>query len=325
MGKGPGVGVVHLPQYTPALPGALWQGRYEHGVGKATWAVDDVWTRLGRPGARPVDEGVDAVDEQWTTKLAPQPPPLWTANSSSRACGRKILERSGRYRADVGDVTPGVDPAAVEVRRSRRRRSTVTAYRDNGRTIVLIPARFTQSQEREWVARMLDRLSAQERRRRPGDEELLARASQLSERYLGGLARPASVSWVTNQNSRWGSCTPADGTIRLSSRLQGMPGWVIDYVLLHELAHLVQPGHGPKFWSLMETYPRTERARGFLEGFAAARDLPIGEDDEGPDAADADVDTTSQAGDVTKAHHATEAGDATGSTGPRTVTDTIEP
>jgi hypothetical protein len=196
---------------------------------------------------------------------------------------RKILETSGRYRADVGDVTPDGVLGAVEVRRSRRRRSTVTAYREAGRTIVLIPARFTPTQEREWVSRMLERLSAQERRRRPNDDELLVRAASLSERYLGGLARPVSVSWVGNQNSRWGSCTPADGTIRLSSRLLGMPGWVIDYVLLHELAHLVQPGHGPKFWSLMESFPRTERARGFLEGFAAARDLPIGEDDIGGD------------------------------------------
>ena len=159
----------------------------------------------------------------------------------------------------------------------------MTAYREGGRTIVLIPARFTSTQEREWVARMLDRLSAQERRRRPSDDELLVRAGNLSERYMGGLARPVSVSWVSNQNSRWGSCTPADGTIRLSSRLLGMPGWVIDYVLLHELAHLVQPGHGPRFWSLLETFPRTERARGFLEGFAAARDLPIDEDDVGAD------------------------------------------
>lgn len=151
----------------------------------------------------------------------------------------------------------------------------MTAYRENGRTVVLIPARFTRSQEREWVARMLARLSAQERRRRPDDEELLARARALGERYLGGLAMPASVAWVSNQNSRWGSCTPADRSIRISTRVLGMPGWVLDYVLLHELAHLIEPGHGPGFWSLLEAYPRTERARGFLEGFAAARDLPI--------------------------------------------------
>jgi predicted metal-dependent hydrolase len=180
--------------------------------------------------------------------------------------------------ADISQVPAGEasgdDGEGVEVRRSRKRRSTVTAYRDGDRTIVLIPARFTRAQEGEWVTRMLARLSAQERRRRPGDEQLSHRAKVLSERYLSGLARPASVAWVTNQNARWGSCTPADRTIRISTRLLGMPTWVIDYVLLHELAHLIQPGHGQRFWSLLESYPRTERARGFLEGMAAAKDLP---------------------------------------------------
>ena len=169
-------------------------------------------------------------------------------------------------------------PPGVEVRRSRRRLRTVTAYRDGDRTIVLIPARFTRGQVQEWVDRMVARLSAQDRRRRPGDADLMVRATELARRYLGGLARPASVSWAGNQNSRWGSCTPADRTIRLSSRIQGMPPWVIDYVLLHELAHLIEQGHGPRFWTLLDGYPRTERARGYLEGFAAARDLRIGDD-----------------------------------------------
>ena len=50
-----------------------------------------------------------------------------------------------------------------------------------------------------------------------------------------------------------------------------MPAYVIDYVLLHELAHLLVPGHGPAFWALLESYPRTERARGFLDGWSDAR------------------------------------------------------
>jgi predicted metal-dependent hydrolase len=179
----------------------------------------------------------------------------------------------------MGRVALPAQPPDVDVRRSRRRLRTVTAYREGDRTVVLIPARFTTAQEQEWVRRMLARLSAQDRRRRPGDADLAARAVELSRRYLGGLAQPASVSWATNQNSRWGSCTPADRSIRLSTRLQGMPAWVIDYVLLHELAHLVEQGHGPRFWQLLETYPKTERARGFLEGFAAARQLPMSEGD----------------------------------------------
>jgi predicted metal-dependent hydrolase len=169
-------------------------------------------------------------------------------------------------------------PSGVEVRRSRRRRRTVTAYREGNLTVVMIPARFTVAQEREWVDRMVARLSAQDRRRRPGDADLSTRAAELSRRYLGGLARPASVTWAANQNSRWGSCTPADLTIRLSSRLRGMPAWVIDYVLLHELAHLLEQGHGQRFWSLLAEFPRTERARGYLEGFAAARELRSGQD-----------------------------------------------
>lgn len=169
-------------------------------------------------------------------------------------------------------------PPGVEVRRSRRRLRTVTAYRDGDRTVVMIPARFTPAQEREWVDRMMARLTAQDRRRRPPDAALMIRAADLSRRYLGGAARPASVAWVANQRTRWGSCTPADRTIRLSIRLQGMPSWVIDYVLVHELAHLIEQGHGPRFWALVDTYPRTERARGYLEGFAAARDHRIGDE-----------------------------------------------
>ena len=178
-----------------------------------------------------------------------------------------------------------VRETVVEVRRSRRRKSTVSAYRDGERTIVAIPARFTREQEREWVQRMLDRLADSERRRRPSDDELERRAAELSAKYLDGRARPTSVRWAGNQDRRWGSCTLIDGSIRISTRVRGMPGWVLDYVLLHELAHLLHAGHGPGFWKLLESYPRTDRARGFLEGVSFARDAtdPAAVDDDGPD------------------------------------------
>lgn len=160
----------------------------------------------------------------------------------------------------------------VEVRRSRRRLRTVTAYREGDHTVVAIPARFTRAQEREWVQRMLRRLGDQERRRRPSDEQLSQRATELSARYLGGRAVPTSVAWSGNQGRRWGSCTPTDGSIRISDRVQGMPRWVLDYVLLHELTHLLHAGHGPDFWALVRAYPRTERARGFLDGVTFAQE-----------------------------------------------------
>ncbi|MGW3265405.1 M48 metallopeptidase family protein [Streptomyces sp. NPDC001056] len=163
---------------------------------------------------------------------------------------------------------------AIEVRRSDRRRRTVSAYREGDRTVVLIPARMSKAEEQRWVTVMLDKLAAQESRRALGDTELAERAERLSAQFFDGRARPASVRWVTNQNTRWGSCTPAEGSIRLSHRLQGMPEYVIDYVLCHELAHLLVPGHGADFWRLLEAYPRTERARGYLEGVVAAARLP---------------------------------------------------
>ncbi len=174
------------------------------------------------------------------------------------------------------------DGAPVEVRRSARRTRTVAAFWENGTAVVAIPARFTAAQEREWVQRMLaklhkqgERRAASGRKRPASDAALAAHAAQLSERYLGGRSKPASVRWVSNQNSRWGSATPAEGTIRLSDKLRPMPQWVIDYVLLHELAHLLVAGHNAAFWKLLEAYPETARAKAFLEGvsFAMARGL----------------------------------------------------
>ncbi len=158
----------------------------------------------------------------------------------------------------------------VEVRRSRRRTRTVTAWREGGVTVVAIPARFTRAQEREWVDKMLGRLATQDQRRRPSDEALLRRAKELSRAYLGGRAVPASVAWSSRQGKRWGSCTTVDRSIRISDRLQGMPTWVLDYVLVHELAHLLHAGHGPRFWEQVAAYPQAERARGFLDGYAHA-------------------------------------------------------
>jgi Protein of unknown function DUF45 len=139
----------------------------------------------------------------------------------------------------------------------------------------MMPAGLSDAEEQEWIATVLERLARREQRRHPSDDVLFDRARELSVRYLDGRAAPLSVRWVSNQHSRWGSCTPDDGSIRLSVQLRGMPGWVVDYVLLHELAHLLEPGHGPSFWKLVNRYPKTERARGYLEGVAATAGLPL--------------------------------------------------
>ncbi|MGC5410050.1 M48 family metallopeptidase, partial [Streptomyces sp. DT225] len=179
------------------------------------------------------------------------------ADPSPSSAGEPAVPGAGPRRRGADPARSASATSAVEVRRSARRSRTVSAYREGDRTIVLIPARMSEAEERRWVDVMLDRLAAQESRRVLGDTELAERAERLSAQYFAGRARPASVRWVTNQNTRWGSCTPSEGSIRLSHRLQGMPEYVVDYVLVHELAHLLVPGHGPRFWRLLDAYPRT--------------------------------------------------------------------
>jgi hypothetical protein len=148
----------------------------------------------------------------------------------------------------------------------------VTAFREGGRTVVVIPATLTKREEAEWVGRMLERMAARTRPRL-SDRDLAERAAWLSDRYLAGRARPTSVRWVSNQNTRWGSCTQLDGTIRISDRVRDMPEWVVDSVLVHELAHLLERGHGARFQELLRGFPHTDRATGFLEGVAHAWDV----------------------------------------------------
>lgn len=160
---------------------------------------------------------------------------------------------------------PGL-PDGVEVRRSTRRRRSVTAFREDGRTVVVVPQRMSRAEIVPYVEELVGRLADRERRGRRTDAELEARAALLSRRHLEGRAVPTSVRWVGNQRRRWGSCTPADGTIRLSDRLAAMPAYVVDYVLLHELVHLLVADHGPSFEAWMSGYPRLLEARAFLAG-----------------------------------------------------------
>jgi predicted metal-dependent hydrolase len=147
----------------------------------------------------------------------------------------------------------------VEVVRSSRRRKTAQARLHGSRLEIRIPAGCSRAEEAELVKHFRAKF---ERMRGAEDVDLVGRAAELAGTY--GLPLPSSIRWVGNQHHRWGSCTPADGSIRLSDRMTGFPPWVVDYVIVHELAHLVVASHSARFWGLVNTYPLTERARGFL-------------------------------------------------------------
>jgi predicted metal-dependent hydrolase len=152
----------------------------------------------------------------------------------------------------------------VHIIRSAQRRKTVSARLEDGVLVIRAPASISDKDLAPIIEGLKKRMGRRNRRAPQTDELLEKRARELNRKYFDGRLHWTSVRYVTNQNSRFGSCTPDDGTIRLSDRLAAMPVWVRDYVLVHELAHLVEANHGSKFWKLVNRYPLTERARGYL-------------------------------------------------------------
>src|SRR3954471_4054639 len=205
-------------------------------------------------------------------------PHLGTMHKPCRAI-LPMKSRSTRGGEAAGTAPDPDGPLAgipVEVVRSSRRRRTISATLEGGRLIVRVPTGLSPAEERAWAEKLGTRiLSARRRRELNDDASLMARARALNDRYFGGRLTFADVRYVTNQQGRFGSCTPARGTIRISDRVAKLPPWGRDAVLVHELAHLVEGNHSARFWKLANAYPLMERARGYL--------MAVGLDDEAGD------------------------------------------
>lgn len=162
------------------------------------------------------------------------------------------------------DNTPPTQPH-IEIIRSPNRAKTAEARMENGTLVVRVPAHISQEEVDRLVKKLLPRVLNRERKRTTPDlPDLKLRAADLNRLYFGGKLKLREIKWVFNQEKRYGSCTYETATIRISDRVATMPLWVLDYVLVHELAHLVEPNHSPAFWKLVARYPLTERARGYL-------------------------------------------------------------
>ena len=166
-------------------------------------------------------------------------------------------------------------PPEVEVRISKRRKKTSEAKWVAGRIVVSVPAHLNAENRQKTVVWLVERLLTRHQLQSGlTDDDLLARAIELSDRYLVG-AHPVSVRWVTNQTARWGSCSYYSGHIRLSHRLRVVPEWVLDSVLVHEVAHLTHADHSPAFHKLAGAYPRHKEAGIFLAGYGLGLSNPV--------------------------------------------------
>ncbi|MGD0055666.1 MAG: M48 family metallopeptidase [Acidimicrobiales bacterium] len=184
--------------------------------------------------------------------------------------------------SSVSIEPPRFDRPEVEVRASPRRKKTGTAHWSGSRIVVQIPARLRGRERTLFVDNLVERLLTQRPQNNAGDASLEERARMLAGLYNDGV-EPSSVRWVTNQQARWASCSPASREIRVSNRLRQCPEWVIDAVLVHELAHLQEADHSARFYEIAERHPRQGESALFLEGYALGLGLRI---------EDGDVDAT---------------------------------
>ena len=181
-----------------------------------------------------------------------------------------ITHSLGDGDGDVESTLPGISEGEIVVLRSKRRKKSISAYRQGGRIIISIPARMSKADERSVIPEMIAKIRAQEADESPSETMLMQRCVQLLERYAPEITIcPKSINWH-QMRERWGSCTSVDATIRISDRLKGAPDYALDYVLFHEAIHLHYFDHGPEFKAVLARFPEESRAEAYLEGFEAA-------------------------------------------------------
>jgi predicted metal-dependent hydrolase len=151
----------------------------------------------------------------------------------------------------------------VRIITSRKRRRTVTARLRSGVLELLVPATMPHVERQHWAEVMTRRIERRAARSQPSDSRLMERAQKLNDRHFDGRLKWRSIGFAEMERL-WGSCTFTDGAIRIARRAASLPEWVLDHLLMHELAHLVESDHGPAFHELENRYPLTERAKGYL-------------------------------------------------------------
>ncbi len=158
-----------------------------------------------------------------------------------------------------------VNISAVKILRSKKRRRSVSARLVRDILVVRAPEGMPEIRLQEVIVELKARI---ERKRLKEElnksEDLASRAEEFNKRYFENKLKVNSIEYVTGQKSRFGCCNFRTGSIRISDRISSMPQWVRDYVIIHELAHLVVPDHSRAFWDIVNRYKLAERAKGYL-------------------------------------------------------------
>ena len=186
-----------------------------------------------------------------------------------------LFDRLRRLWGDApAPSTLQVDDLAVEIVRKRVRNVTLRIYPPDGRLRVTAPARtplaFIRAfvaERRPWIDRHRERLRAlpDPASLPPLGAEHRARLAEaippLVARWEQALGVRVSAWGIRRMKTRWGSCNTATGRIWLNLELARHPPECLDYVVLHEVAHLVEAGHGERFKALLALHMPDWKAR----------------------------------------------------------------
>ena len=201
-------------------------------------------------------------EDLFATKVAQMP--RHTKLIRAKRPKRPIVPNVPEVRIPGSEASGG---AEIRLIRNPRRKRTISAYREQGAIVIQIPAKLPARELNDLIPEMVQRVLTREAREKVSEGELIERAGKLLATYLPEFSeKPVSITWRT-MNERWGSCTTIDRTIRISDRLNGVPQYVLDYILLHELIHLRIPDHGADFQDLLDRFGDSDRACAFLEGY----------------------------------------------------------
>ena len=163
----------------------------------------------------------------------------------------------------------------IKIIRSPKRKRTVSARLKNGVLSVMAPVGISDEDLEKTISRLKKRIISRKLKRDLNvKEDLKEVAERLNREYFSGQLKIESIEYSTNQNSRFGCCNFKTGKILISHRLATKPDWVRNYVIIHELAHLIIPNHGRDFQELTARYHLKERATGYLMALGYKEDEP---------------------------------------------------
>ncbi len=153
----------------------------------------------------------------------------------------------------------------TQIIRSPKRKKTVSAKLVKDILYIYAPSYIAEAQLTKIVDSFKSRVAkSQLRKELKKNQDLNLIAQRLNERYFNGKLHIKSIEYSVDQDRKFGCCDYNTKCIRISHRLKDMPEWVRDYVIVHEMAHLVEPNHSGAFWKIIEGYKLAERAKGFL-------------------------------------------------------------